>query len=84
MCFRREKLENNKRPEIRSENTLWFSVFFVFGNYNHSCLICFYSRQTQKAVELINLYYAKILNELQFEIANKYSGFAFLKNPGHY
>ena len=43
--------------------------------------MCFYSRQTKKAVELINRYNARIVNELQFEMANEYNGFAFPKTP---
>lgn len=43
--------------------------------------MCFYSRQTKKAVELINRFNARIVNELQFEMANEYNGFAFPKTP---
>ena len=43
--------------------------------------MCFYSRQTKKAVELINRYNARIVNELQFEMANEYNGFNFPKTP---
>ena len=43
--------------------------------------MCFYSRQTKKAIELINRYHTRIVNELQFKIANEYNGFAFPKTP---
>ena len=43
--------------------------------------MCFYSRQTKKAIELINRYNARIVNELQFEMANEYNGFSFPKTP---
>ena len=43
--------------------------------------MCFYSRQTKKAIELINRYNARIVNELQLEMANEYNGFAFPKTP---
>ena len=43
--------------------------------------MCFYSRQTKKAVELINRYKARIVNELEFEMANEYNGFSFPKTP---
>ena len=43
--------------------------------------MCFYSRQTKKAIELINRYNARIVNKPQFEMANEYNGFAFPKTP---
>jgi hypothetical protein len=55
--------------------TLLVSGLFCFGNQHHTCLMCFYSRQTKKAFELINRYNARIVNELQFEMANEYNGF---------
>ncbi|MDP4241001.1 MAG: SOS response-associated peptidase [Bacteroidota bacterium] len=43
--------------------------------------MCFYSRQTKKAVELVNRFKARIVNELQFELAYEYNGFSFPKTP---
>jgi len=43
--------------------------------------MCFYSRQTKKAIELINRYNARIVNELQLEMATEYNGFTFPKTP---
>ena len=43
--------------------------------------MCFYSRQTKKAIELIKRYNTRIVNEVQFEIANEYNGFVLFPKP---
>jgi len=43
--------------------------------------MCFYSRQTKKAIELINRYNARIVNDIKLELANEYNGFTNPKTP---
>ena len=46
--------------------------------------MCFYSRQTKKAVELINRYKARIVNELQFEAGQRVQRLFIPENAGHH